>query len=104
MKKKRYGIDSPLSYKQWFLNTHTFVYSNATKSQVNGSTLTFVGKYKDIRFRMDDKELVKCLIPHWKWETISFFLIMVVNGLICIGADIGLNIGLLYFIHFNYGD
>ena len=65
-KKKKYGIDSPLSYKQWFLNTYTFVYSNATKSQINGSTLTFVGKYKDIRFRMDDKELVKCLIPHWK--------------------------------------
>ena len=80
------------------------MYSKATKSQVNGSTLTFVGKYKDIRFRMDDKELVKCLIPHWKWETISFFLIMVVNGLICIGADIGLNIGLFYFILFNYGD
>ena len=65
---------------------------------------TFVGKYKDIRFKMDDKELVKSLILHWKWETISFFLIMVVNGLICIGADIGLNIGLFYFILFNYGD
>ena len=57
---------------------------------------TFVGKYKDIRFKMDDKELVKCLILHWKWETISFFLIMVVNGLICIGADIWQNIGLFF--------
>ena len=80
------------------------MYSKATKSQVNGSTLTFVGKYKDIRFEMDDKELVKCLIPHWKWETNSFFLIMIINKLICIGADIRLNIGLFYFIHFNYGD
>ena len=53
---------------------------------------------------MDDKELVKCLIPHWKWETISFFLIMVINGLICIDPDIGLNIGLFYFILFNCCD
>ena len=80
------------------------MYSNATKSQVNGSTLTFVGKYKDIRVKMDDKELVKCLIPHWKWETISLFLITVINGLICIGADIELNIGLFYFILFNCGN
>ena len=80
------------------------MYSNATKSQVNGSTLTFVCKYKDIRLKMNDNELVKCLIPHWKWETISFFLITVINGLICIGADIGLNIGLFYFILFNCGD
>ena len=80
------------------------MYSNATKSQVNGSTLTFVGKYKNIRVKMDDKELVICLIPHWKWETISFFSIMVINGLICIGADIGINIGLFYFILFNCGD
>ena len=80
------------------------MYSNATKSQVNGSTLTFVGKYKDIRVKMDDKELVKFLISHWKWETILFFLITVINGLICIGVDIGLNIGLFYFILFNCGD
>ena len=80
------------------------MYSNVTKSQVNGSTLTFVGKYKDIRVKMDDKELVKYLIPHWKWETISFFSIMVINGLICIGADIRLNIRLFYFILFNCGD
>ena len=80
------------------------MYSNATKSQVNGSTLTFVGKYEDVRVKMDDKELVKCLIPHWKWETISFFLITVINGLICIGAHIGLNIGLFYLILFNCGD
>ena len=78
------------------------MYSNATK--VNGSTLIFVGKHKDIIVKMDDKELVKCLIPHWKWETNSFFLIMIINKLICIGADIRLNIGLFYFIHFNYGD
>ena len=78
------------------------MYSNATK--VNGSTLIFVGKYKDIIVKIDDKELVKCLIPHWKWETISFFLIMVINGLICIGADIRQNIGLFYLILFNCGD
>ena len=78
------------------------MYSNATK--VNGSTLIFVGKYKDIIVKMDDKELVKCLIPHWKWETISFFLIMVINGLICIGADIRQNIGLFYLILFNCED
>ena len=78
------------------------MYSNATK--VNGSTLIFVGKHKDIIVKMDDKELVKCLIPHWKWETISFFLIMVINGLICIGADIRQNIGLFYLILFNCGD
>ena len=53
---------------------------------------------------MDDKELVKCLIPHWKWETNSFFLILVINGLICIYQDIGLNIGLFYFILFNCCD
>ena len=53
---------------------------------------------------MDDEELVKCLIPHWKWETISFFLITVIKGLIYIVVDIGLNIGLFYFILFNCGD
>ena len=60
------------NYKQWFLNTHTFVYSNVTKSRVSNSTLTFVGKYKDMRVNMDDKELVKCLIPHWKWERLFY--------------------------------
>ena len=52
------------NYKRWFLNTHTSVYSNVTKSRVSNSTLTFVGKYKDMRVNIDDKELVKCLIPH----------------------------------------
>ena len=37
-------------------------------------------------------------------EIILFFLIVVINGLICIGVDIGLNIGLFYFIFFNCGD
>ena len=24
--------------------------------------------YKDMWVNMEDKEFVKCLIPHWKWE------------------------------------
>ena len=33
---------------------------------------------------IEDKELVECLIPHWKGETLSFFLVVAINGLICI--------------------
>ena len=41
---------------------------------------------------MEDKELVECLILHWKGERIFyFFLIVVINGLICINSDIGLD-------------
>ena len=37
-------------------------------------------------------------------KAILLFIIVVINWLICIGADIWLNIGLFYFIHFNCGD
>ena len=34
---------------------------------------------------------MKCLIPHWKWETILLFLSVVINGLKCIEINIGQN-------------
>ena len=41
---------------------------------------------------MEDEELVKMFNPTLKKrETILFFLIMVINGLICIASDIGLD-------------
>ena len=39
---------------------------------------------------MEDEELVKIVNPTLKIrETILFFLIMIINGLICIVSDIG---------------
>ena len=46
--------------------------------------------YIYMRVNMKDKELVEYLIPHWKWEGL-FLLIVVINGLICITSNIGLN-------------
>ena len=56
-----------------------------------------------MEINMEDKELMKCLIPCWKRlvsqqkkmlkrrETLSSFLIVVINELKCIGVYIGLN-------------
>ena len=45
-----------------------------------------------MRVNMKDKDLMKCLIPHWKGERLFlFFLIVVINGLIFINLDIGLD-------------
>ena len=46
--------------------------------------------YIYMRVNMKDKELVEYLIPHWKWEGL-FLLIVVINELICITSNIGLN-------------
>ena len=51
--------------------------------------------YKYMRVNMKDKELVEYLIPHWKWEWL-FLLIVVINGLICITSNIGLNTFIIY--------
>jgi len=48
-------------------------------------------KYKDMRVNMEDKEIVKCLISHWKWERLLLFLSRVINELKCIGVDIMLD-------------
>ena len=59
-----------------------------------------------MEINMEDKKLMKCLIPCWKGsvsqkkkknvekerdETLSSFLIVVINELKCIGVYIGLN-------------
>ena len=45
-----------------------------------------------MRVNMEDKELVKIFNPTLKRkETILFLLIVVINGLICIDSDIGLD-------------
>ena len=48
-------------------------------------------KCKDMGVNMEDEELVKMFNPTLKkWKTILFFLIVVINGLIWIVSDIGL--------------
>ena len=51
-----------------------------------------------MRVHMENKELVECLIPHWKGERhlfysffFFFFFCVVINVLICIGANIKLD-------------
>ena len=57
-----------------------------------------------MKINIEDKKLMKCLIPCWKGlvsqkkkkmlkrrETLSSFLIVVINELKCIGVYIGLN-------------
>ena len=49
-----------------------------------------------MRVHMENKELVECLIPHWKGErhlfySFFFFFCVVINVLICIGANIKLD-------------
>ena len=49
-------------------------------------------KCKDVRVNMEDDKLVKIFNPTLKmWETILFFLIVVINGLTWIVSDIVLD-------------
>ena len=49
-------------------------------------------KCKDVGVNMKDEELMKMFNPTLKRrETILFFLIVMINGLICIVSDIGLD-------------
>ena len=52
----------------------------------------------NMRVNMEDKELVECLISLKRRETLLFFLILVINGLICIGANIKLDTFIVFSI------
>ena len=52
----------------------------------------------NMRVNMEDKELVECLTSLKRRKTLLFFLILVINGLICIGANIGLDTFKIIFI------
>ena len=55
-----------------------------------------------MRVNMKDKELFKMFIPtlNMRW-TLLLFSNMVINGLKCIGADIGPDNCCIYFNHFD---
>ena len=51
-----------------------------------------INKCKDVRVNMEDEELVKMFNPTLKMrETILFFLMVVINELICIDSKFGLD-------------
>ena len=57
---------------------------------LTGEHFDIINKYKDVRVNINDRELVKMFNSTLKKrETILFFLIVVINGLVCIDSDIG---------------